>query len=94
LTASGGSLAVEDIARMAVRHTVPAIMAPWMAGLIESSTDSVISAFFGYQGHPESFGADPIHTNATGAQVIAQLVWDTMKSNCIAQPAGSNCCAP
>jgi lysophospholipase L1-like esterase len=65
------------------------------AGLTSSTFGChLVDTRMAFQGHPEYFGTDPIHTNATGAQVIAQLVWDTMKSNCIAQPAGSTCCTP
>jgi len=54
----------------------------------------VVDTRMAFQGHSEYFSADPIHPNATGSQVIAQLVWDAMKSNCVAQPASSGCCAP
>lgn len=47
-----------------------------------------------FMGHPEYFDLDPIHANEAGAQQIAKLVWDTMKSKCIAQPASSGCCTP
>jgi hypothetical protein len=47
-----------------------------------------------FMGHDEYFGLDPIHANEAGAQEIAKLVWEKMKSECIAQPASSGCCAP
>jgi hypothetical protein len=47
-----------------------------------------------FMGHDEYFGIDPIHANEMGAQKIAELVWQKMKSACIAQPASSGCCAP
>jgi lysophospholipase L1-like esterase len=62
------------------------------------STDTfkchLVDTRMAFQGHPEYFSGDPIHPNAMGAQVIAQLVWDTMKTNCIAQPASAHCCMP
>jgi lysophospholipase L1-like esterase len=55
----------------------------------------IVDPRMAFQGHSEYFGgADPIHPNAAGSQVLAQLVWDTMKSNCVAQPASSGCCLP
>jgi lysophospholipase L1-like esterase len=55
----------------------------------------IVDPRMAFQGHSEYFGAsDPIHPNATGSQVLAQLVWDAMKSDCIAQPASSGCCMP
>jgi hypothetical protein len=64
-----------------------------------ASTDTfncyVVDTRMAFEGHPEYFSAaDPIHPNATGAQVIAQLVWDTMKTNCVVQPASAACCMP
>jgi hypothetical protein len=47
-----------------------------------------------FMGHAEYFDLDPIHANEAGAQQIAKLVWDTMKSKCIAQPMSSGCCTP
>ncbi len=45
-----------------------------------------------FEGHPEYFGLDPIHANEAGGQAIAQLIYDYMKANCIAQPVSSGCC--
>jgi lysophospholipase L1-like esterase len=47
-----------------------------------------------FMGHAEYFDIDPIHANEAGAQEIAKLVWQKMKSECIAQPASSGCCVP
>jgi hypothetical protein len=47
-----------------------------------------------FLGHDEYFGLDPIHANDAGGQVIAKLIWEKMKSECIAQPASSGCCEP
>jgi lysophospholipase L1-like esterase len=47
-----------------------------------------------FEGHPEYFDLDPVHANDAGAEVIANLIWQKMKSQCIAQPASSGCCQP
>jgi hypothetical protein len=47
-----------------------------------------------FEGHPEYFDIDPVHANEAGGQEIAKLVWQKMKSECIAQPASSGCCQP
>jgi lysophospholipase L1-like esterase len=39
-------------------------------------------------------GADGIHPSAAGETVLADLIWKTMKDNCMAQPASSGCCTP
>ena len=54
----------------------------------------LIDARATFQGHAEYFDIDPVHTNDAGAQEIAKLVWQTMKSQCVAQPASSGCCQP
>ena len=65
----------------------------------ELSTDSfrfhLVDTRGTFQGHPEYFGGlDPIHANEAGGRQIARLVWETMKRECIAQPASSGCCKP
>jgi hypothetical protein len=64
----------------------------------EISTDSfrvhLVDTRATFMGHPEYFDIDPVHANDTGAQEIAKLVWQTMKTKCIAQPASSGCCQP
>jgi lysophospholipase L1-like esterase len=47
-----------------------------------------------FEDHPEYFDLDPVHANDAGGDVIAQLIWQKMKSECIAQPASSGCCEP
>lgn len=39
-------------------------------------------------------GPDGIHPNAAGDDVLADLIWKTMKEHCMAQPASSGCCTP
>jgi lysophospholipase L1-like esterase len=39
-------------------------------------------------------GADGIHPSAAGEAVLADLIWKTMKDNCMAQNASSGCCTP
>lgn len=39
-------------------------------------------------------GIDGIHPNAAGEAVLADLVWKTMKDQCMAQNASSGCCTP
>ena len=48
---------------------------------------SLVEAF---EGHADYIGADGIHPTAAGADAQANVVWDAMKKNCIAQ--GSGCC--
>lgn len=38
--------------------------------------------------------ADGIHPSAAGEKVLADLIWKTMKENCMAQSAASGCCTP
>jgi hypothetical protein len=64
----------------------------------ELNTDSfrvhLIDTRATFAGHDDYFGLDPVHANEAGAQEIAKLVWNKMKSECIAQPASSGCCQP
>ncbi|HKP64788.1 MAG TPA: SGNH/GDSL hydrolase family protein, partial [Polyangiales bacterium] len=39
-------------------------------------------------------GADGIHPTAAGDDLLADLIWKTMKDHCMAQPASSGCCTP
>jgi lysophospholipase L1-like esterase len=39
-------------------------------------------------------GPDGIHPSAAGEAVLADLIWKTMKDNCMAQNASSGCCTP
>ena len=39
-------------------------------------------------------GSDGIHPTAAGEKVLADLIWQTMKDNCMAQPESSGCCTP
>jgi lysophospholipase L1-like esterase len=39
-------------------------------------------------------GIDGIHPTAAGHEVLVELIWKTMKDNCMAQPASSGCCTP
>lgn len=48
---------------------------------------SLVEAF---EGHADYIGADGIHPTAAGADAQANVVWDAMKKNCMAQ--GSGCC--
>lgn len=67
-----------------------------MAAEVSTSTFRVhlIDTRAAFEGHPEYFDLDPVHANDAGGDVIASLVWQTMKSQCIAQPASSGCCQP
>lgn len=47
-----------------------------------------------FMGHADYIGLDGIHPTATGADVIAGLIYDKMKMNCIGQPESSGCCEP
>src|SRR5260221_2943256 len=63
-----------------------------------ATTDSfrvhIVDPRSAFDGHPEYFGADPIHANPTGAQRLAELLSDEVKSTCRAQPASSGGCTP
>ncbi|HKU42386.1 MAG TPA: SGNH/GDSL hydrolase family protein [Polyangiales bacterium] len=39
-------------------------------------------------------GVDGIHPTAAGDDVLADLIWKTMKEHCMAQPVESGCCTP
>ena len=39
-------------------------------------------------------GIDGIHPSATGMNVLADLIWKTMKEKCMAQGMSSGCCMP
>jgi lysophospholipase L1-like esterase len=39
-------------------------------------------------------GSDGIHPTAAGDDILADLIWKTMKDHCMAQAAGSGCCVP
>jgi hypothetical protein len=39
-----------------------------------------------FEGHPEYIGPDGIHPTTEGSDVLASLIWVTMKQACIAQP--------
>jgi len=43
-----------------------------------------------FMGHPEHFFVDGIHPSASGASLLAELVWAAMKDGCIGQTSG--CC--
>lgn len=43
-----------------------------------------------FMGHPEHFFLDGIHPSASGAALLAELVWAAMKDSCIGQSSG--CC--
>jgi hypothetical protein len=47
-----------------------------------------------FKGHPEYFAPTDIHPNGMGSAAMAKAVWQTMKDNCLAQPASSGCCEP
>jgi hypothetical protein len=47
-----------------------------------------------FDGHPDWFAPTDIHPNSLGSAAMAKAVWGVMKSECIAQPASSGCCAP
>ena len=42
----------------------------------------------------EWFAASDIHPNTLGSAQMATAVWSRMKTDCVAQPASSGCCAP
>ncbi len=67
-----------------------------MAAEVSTSTFRVhlIDTRAAFEGHPEYFGLDPVHANDAGGEEIAKLIWQTMKNQCIAQPASSGCCQP
>jgi lysophospholipase L1-like esterase len=43
-----------------------------------------------FEGHVDYFFVDGIHPSVTGSDALADLIWTTMKQNCIAQASG--CC--
>jgi lysophospholipase L1-like esterase len=49
-----------------------------------------------FEGHTADYinAFDGVHPTAAGADVIAEEIWNTMKSNCIAQPTSKGCCTP
>jgi hypothetical protein len=48
-----------------------------------------------FEGHTDDWNlGDGVHANDQGGDAIAKLIWDAMKSNCVAQPASSGCCVP
>jgi hypothetical protein len=49
-----------------------------------------------FEGHPEWVSGDGIHPTAEGADHIAETLWSTMKTACMAQSAesGGGCCTP
>jgi hypothetical protein len=47
-----------------------------------------------FNGHPEYIDTDNIHPSAAGDEKLADLVWSTMKNECVAQSANSACCVP
>ena len=59
-----------------------------------ASTDTFSCTFVdtraAFMGHPEHFFGDGIHPSASGATLLASLVWDAMKDSCIGQASG--CC--
>jgi lysophospholipase L1-like esterase len=72
---------------------------PMLEALAESaSTDTfhvhMVPTVQIFEGHPEYFYSDGLHANDDGTAKIAEAIWQAMKTNCIAQPASSGCCAP
>jgi hypothetical protein len=49
---------------------------------------------FAAQKPADVFASGDIHENSKGSALIAKAVYQTMKDNCIAQPASSGCCEP
>jgi len=47
-----------------------------------------------FEGKTGMFQSDGIHPSSKGADMLAELLYTTMKDNCIAQPASSGCCTP
>ena len=47
-----------------------------------------------FNGHPEYFDSDGLNPSAAGAQALADSIWSTLTTQCIAQPASSGCCTP
>jgi hypothetical protein len=47
-----------------------------------------------FEGHLDYFAPTDIHPNLQGSAAMAKAVWQTMKDNCLAQPASSGCCEP
>jgi len=69
--------------------TVPGV-ATMRPRLLQACTESVVPCHFidlqpYWSGHPEYTAADGIQSSEAGAVVIADLIWDTMRDNCIAQ---------
>ena len=68
---------------------------PMSQAACEGASDANFKCVFvdtraAFEGHPEHFFFDGIHPSASGAQVLADLVWAAMKDNCFAQTGG--CC--
>lgn len=47
-----------------------------------------------FDGHPEWMADDGVHENALGSAQMAKTIWQTMKDECLGQPASSGCCEP
>lgn len=47
-----------------------------------------------FEGHADWFFPGDIHPNSKGSRAMAAAVWETMKKNCVGQPASSGCCEP
>jgi lysophospholipase L1-like esterase len=81
---------------------------PMVKSMCEANSDETFQCYFidtrdAFQG-PGNTGVamkslilpDDIHPNAMGDEVLADLVWKTMKDNCMAQTeaSGEGCCTP
>jgi hypothetical protein len=47
-----------------------------------------------FKDHPDYFATGDIHPNRSGSAAMAEAVWDTMTSACVAQKPSSGCCEP
>jgi lysophospholipase L1-like esterase len=105
--ASMAAAGVTDVVMFWYPHTPPATggndISDYAYALLVAAAQSVTTPTFrvytvdtvpAFDGHMEYFASDNIHANATGEGVIADLLWKTMKDNCIAQATGNACCMP
>lgn len=79
---------------------------PMAKAVCEGQTDEKYQCYFvdtrdAFQGAGNTgmamanlIGPDGIHPNAEGDDILADLIWKTMKDHCMAQNASSGCCTP
>ena len=66
---------------------------------VESRTNGALRCHFVdmipvFDGHADYFTSGDIHPSFTGSAAMAAEIWNTMTTQCVAQPASSGCCIP